>query len=158
MKLSNLFETKNPGYKSGEPYWELDIDNKVYTVHSEDGTEVASYPFQHVWDSSPAKRQAQAKYSELYKVYFQRKKADDEAKADAKPLSSIEKKYYDLSKSVEKYNRLIFPKTPEDNILDKETRDLYMETSMKWMKEMERLASGGTIRKSVIAGTYKPAV
>lgn len=156
MKFTNLIETKNPGYKPGQPYWELNIEDKVYTVHTEDGTEVARFPFQHVWDSSPAKRQAQEKYLKVYDTYYEKKKADDYATAQAKPLSQIEQRYYKLSQAVKNYARYIWPKTPEDNILDKETRDLYLETSTKWLEEMNRLSAGGTIRRSLSDGTYKP--
>lgn len=158
MKLISLIESKNPGYKHGEPYWELDAENKVYTVHQPDGTEVSRYPFQHVWDSSPALRKAKEDYSRLYKEYHQQKKDAEAARAEAKPLSTVEQKYYDLDKSVKKYQKYIWPKVPEDDILDDETRKIYLDTATKWLNEMNRLASGGTIRKSVIDGTYKPPV
>lgn len=157
MKFTSLLENKNPGWKPGEPYWELDINNKVYSVHTEDGIEVERYPFQHVWDSSPAKRRAQEKFKEVYGVYYEKKKATDYATAQAKPLSQVEERYYKLSQAVKNYARYIWPKVPEDNILDKETRDLYLVTSTKWLEEMNRLSGHGIIRKSLIDGTYKPA-
>ena len=141
--------------KADVPRVKLDIDNKVYVVYNSDGTEFSRHEFEHVWNSSPAKRAAEQDLSQLKIEYRRKKKQADDAAAEAKPLSTIEQKYYDLSKSVERYNRFIYPRTPEDNILDKETRDLYIDTSLKWMKEMERLASGGTVRKSLIAGTFK---
>jgi hypothetical protein len=156
MKFEHLVETKNPGYKVGEPYWELDVDNKVYTVHREDGTEVSRHTFQHIWDSSPAKRKAIEDYKVLYAEYSKKKKDADYAIAQAKPLSELEQKYYKLSQSVQNYAKYIWPKTPEDDILDKETRDLYIETSTKWIEAMNRMAEGGTIRRSLIDGTYKP--
>lgn len=158
MKLANLIESKNPNYKPGEPYWELDIDNNVYTVHQPDGTEVARHPFQHVWDSSPALRKAKEDYSRLYTAYYQQKKDADAARAEAKPLSTIEQKYRELDASVKRYQKYIFPKTPEDDILDDETRTIYMDTATKWLEQMNKLASGGTVRRSLINGTYKPPV
>jgi len=92
MKLSNLFETRNPGYRPGQPYWELDAENKVYTVHEPDGTEVARHPFEHIWDSSPAMRKAKADYDKVYEIYYKKKKADEYAEAQAKPLGVSEKK------------------------------------------------------------------
>jgi hypothetical protein len=156
MKFSNLLETKNPGYRPGHPYWELDIENKVYTVHEFDGTEVARHPFQHVWDSSPAKRAAQEDLNKLSKSHYEKKKAKDAADAEAKPLSSLEVSYQELDRKVKNYQKYIFPKTPEDDILDKETRDLYLNTATGWIEKMNYLASGGTIRRSIIDGTYKP--
>jgi hypothetical protein len=157
MKFINLIETKNPGYKPGEPYWELDSENKAYTVHQPDGTEIGRHTFQHSWDSSPAMRAAKEDYKIIYGKYYTQKKAADYATAQAKPLSHIENEYYKLSKSVSKYSKYIWPKTPEDDFLDKETKELYMATSTKWLKDMNRMADGGTIRQSLIDGTYKPA-
>jgi hypothetical protein len=157
MKYTDLLESKNPGWKPGEPYWELDIDNKVYTVNTEDGTEVSRYPFQHVWDSSPARDKAKADYLIVYNEYYKKKKAAAAASAEAKPLSAVEEKYYKLSQSVKNYSKYIWPKTPEDDFLDDETRALYLETSTKWLNEMNRLAASGIIRKSLIAGTYNPS-
>ena len=156
MKVSNLIETKNPGYKPGEPYWELDVENKVYTVHQPDGTEVSRHAFQHIWDSSPAMRAAKEDYKRVYNEYYKKKKDAESAEHEAKPLSALEIKYLKLSQSVKTYQKYIFPKTPEDDILDKETRDLYLTTATKWIEDMNRLASGGTIRKSLINGTYVP--
>lgn len=158
MKYKDLFESKNPGYKPGEPFWQLDIDNKVYTVHHPDGTEVSRHPFQFVWDSSPAKRAAVVDYNQLKTRSYQEKKKRDDDFAESKPLSNVEKKYFDLHKSVEKYQKYIWPKLPEDDILDDETRQLYIQTATKWLDEMNRLAAGGTIRKSIINGTYKPPI
>jgi len=156
MKLSNLLETKNPGYKPGEPYWELDAENKVYTVHQPDGTEVSRYMFQHIWDSSPAMRSAKEDYKKIYSEYYKKKKDADKATAESKPLSSVEMKFLNLSQAVKRYQKYIFPKTPEDDILDKETRDVYLATATKWLENMNYLASNGTIRKSLIDGTYNP--
>jgi hypothetical protein len=156
MRFSNLLETKNPHYKQGEPYWELDVENKVYTVHQPDGTEVSRHPFQHVWDSSPAMRAAKEDYNKLYSVYYEKKKKDDYDVAQAKPLGVSEKRYYELSKAVKNYSRYIWPKTKEDDILDKETRDLYLDTANKWLEEMNRLSASGIIRRSLTDGTYKP--
>ncbi len=149
-------ETRNPGYRPGQPYWELDLENKVYTVHTPDGTEVARHPFEHVWDSSPAKRAAQEDFKKLSKENYEKKKAQDAAKAEAKPLSNLEQMYLELDGKVKRYQKYIFPKTPEDDILDKETRDLYLDTATKWIEQMNKYASGGTVRRSVIDGTYKP--
>jgi hypothetical protein len=156
MNFSQLLETKNPHYKPGEPYWELDVENKVYTVHQPDGTEVARHPFQHVWDSSPAMRAAKEDYSKVYDVYYKKKKAQDAAEAEAKPLSRLEQMYLELAGKVKRYQKYIFPKTPEDDILDKETRDLYLDTASKWIQKMNMYAEGGTIRRSIVDGTYKP--
>lgn len=156
MKLFNLLETKNPGYKNGEPYWELDVENKVYTVHQPDGSEVARHPFQHIWDSSPAMRKAKDDYNRIYTEYYKKKKAADYEKAQSKPLSQLEDRYYKLSQSVENYRKYVYPKRPEDDILDKETQDVYLTTMTKWLEEMNRYAANGTIRQSLINGTYKP--
>jgi hypothetical protein len=156
MKLTDIYESKNPHYKPGEPYWELDVENKVYTVHQPDGTEVSRHTFQHVWDSSPAMRKAKEDYNKLYKVYYEKKKADDYTAAQSKPLSNLEEKYYKLSTAVKNYAKYIWPKTPEDDFLDKETRDLYLETANKWLEEMNRYSANGTVRASLINGTYKP--
>lgn len=154
MKAHSLLEQRNPRYRPGEPYWELDIDNKVYNVHSEDGAIVASFPFEHVWDSSPAKRSAQAEYNRVFTEYRDKKlKADNEI-SQRKPLSPVEIMYQDLSVKVEKYRALIWPKDGSVSILDKETRDIYMDQATKWLERMNRLASHGTVRKSLIDGTY----
>ena len=158
MKYINIIaeNSKNPGYKQGEPYWELDPENKVYTVHLPDGKEVSRHPFQHVWDSSPAMRKAKEDYRGVYDEYYKKKKADDYAIAQAKPLGELEQRYYKLSLAVKNYSRYIWPKTPEDDFIDKETRDLYLKTANKWLEEMNRLSASGIIRKSLIDGTYKP--
>jgi hypothetical protein len=155
MKYSDLLENVS---KPGEPSWKLDIDNKVYIVYDEAGKEVNRHQFQHVWDSSPARNAAQKDVTDM-KVALRKAKSEQDAKdAEAKPLSRLEQEYRDLERSVTKYNKYIYPKTPEDDILDDETRDLYMQQSIKWMEKMQKYANGGTIRKSLINGTYKPPV
>ena len=62
MKYTDLLETISI---PGQPLSKLDIDNKVYIVYDENGNELRRYPFQHVWDSSPAKRAADKNVSEL---------------------------------------------------------------------------------------------
>lgn len=155
MNILQILESKNPGYKPGEPYWDFDSENKVYTVHLSDGTEVGRYPFQHVWDSSPAMRRAKEHYSKVFSEYRNKKEEENRLAAERKPLSPVEQKYFQLSQSVSKYQRYIYPKTPGDDILDKETRDLYIEKATEWLNQMNRLASGGSIRRSLIDGTYK---
>lgn len=145
-----IFEVQN------RPETKLDIDNKVYIVYDENGKEYSRHTFQHVWDSSPAKRAAEKDANDLRAKQRRREAEQYAISAEAKPLSKVEDRYYNLDQSVKKYQKYIFPKTPEDDILDKETRELYLNTATDWMNEMNRLASGGTIRKSLINGTYKP--
>lgn len=139
---------------SKKPHWKLDIDNKVYIVFDENGKEYSRHAFQHVWDSSPAKRAAQKDTNELIDIIRKKEREENEIKAEAKPLSALEQLYQKLDNSVKKYQKYIFPKTPEDDILDKETRDLYLQKATEWLEQMNRIAAGGTIRRSLINGTY----
>lgn len=145
-----IFEVQN------RPEAKLDIDNKVYIVYDENGKEYSRHTFQHVWDSSPAKRAAEKDANELKVQQRRRQSEKDAIAAEAKPLSRLEQEYYDLDKSVARYNKYIYPKTPEDDIIDNETREVYMQQSIQWMNKMQRYADNGTIRKSLINGTYKP--
>ena len=141
---------------AAQPESKLDIDNKVYIVYDENGNEYSRYTFQHVWNSSPA-RDAAAKDVRDLKIHLRAARNDQLAKAaEAKPLSTLEQEYYNLDKSVARYNKYIYPKTQEDDILDSETRDLYINQSIQWMEKMHRYASSGAIRKSLVNGTYKP--
>ncbi len=145
-----IFEVQN------RPEVRLDIDNKVYIVYDENGKEYSRHEFQHVWDSSPAKRAAESDAREL-KIKFGKDRAEKTKQdAEAKPLSNLEQMYLELDGKVKHYQKYIFPKTPEDDILDKETRDIYLDTANKWLEKMNRFAAAGTIRKSLINGTYKP--
>lgn len=157
MKLLNLLEQRNTGYRPGQPYWEHLPDEKSYVVYDETGKELSRHTYQHVWDSSPAMRAANADLKPLIHKQYSAKKAADAAAAEAKPLSDLEKRYQELSRKVDRYNRYIYPKTAEDDILDKETRDIYIRQSTEWLNLMNRYANGGTIRKSLIDGTYKTA-
>lgn len=138
------------------PEAKLDIDNKVYIVYDENGKEYSRHKFEHVWDSSPAKRAAEQDARELKVAQGKRKAEQDAIAAEAKPLSNLENEYLKLDKSVKNYQKYIFPKTPEDDILDDETRALYLDTATKWLEKMNKFASNGTIRRSLINGTYKP--
>jgi len=153
MKFIDILSENNT--PKGVPYSALDIDNKVYIVYDSDGKEFSRHEFQHVWDSSPAKRAAQKDVNALKFELQKKDKEDAEAKQEAKPLSVIEQKYLELDRKYNRYLKYIYPKTPEDNILDKETRDLYLETAIKWLEEMNSLVSSGAIRRSLINGTYK---
>jgi hypothetical protein len=152
MKYVEIISENKPTSKG--PHWQLDIDNKVYIVFDENGKEYSRHTFQHVWDSSPAKRAAQKDTNELLAIIRKREKEESEARAEAKPLSSLEQMYQKLDNSVKKYQRYIYPEIPEDDILDKETRDLYIKKATEWLEQMNKIAAGGTIRQSLINGTY----
>lgn len=149
MKITEIYESKNPGYKPGEPYWELDSVNKVYTVHQQDGTEVSRYPYEHVWDSSPAMRKAKEDYKKVYSEYYAKKKDAATATAEAKPLSSIEKEYIDLSRKIRQYMNTY-------SMVDDETKAVYDDQMKKWSARLDQLSDPRIIRNSVIMGTYKP--
>lgn len=148
MKLSNLFETRNPGYKAGEPYWQLDAENRIYTVHLPDNTEVARFEFQYIWDSSPALRQAKEAYKKIYSEYYNKKKADADAVAQHKPLSQLEQEYLDKSRKLRQYINSY-------KMVDDETRAVYDDHMKKWSARLDQLSASGIIRKSVIMGTYQ---
>lgn len=138
------------------PESKLDLDNKVYIVYDENGKEYSRHEFQHVWDSSPAKRAAEKDVNILRTEQRKRQSEQDAIAAEAKPLSTVEQMYLELDRKYNRYLKYIYPKTPEDDILDAETRELYLDTATEWLNKMNNLASGGTIRKSIIDGTYKP--
>lgn len=145
-----IFEIQN------RPQSKLDLENKVYIVYDEGGKEYSRHTFQHVWDSSPAKRAAEKDANDLKIAQRKKQSKKDAILAELKPLSSLEQMYIELDRKQKHYLKYIYPKTPEDNILDQETRELYIKTATAWLEKMNRLSSGGTIRKSVIDGTYKP--
>ena len=149
----NVNENRNPGWREGQPGWQQKPEEKAYIVFDTDGNEVARFEYQHVWDSSPAMNKAVAKYRELMADYRAQEKAKEDARIEAKPLSEVEKRYIELDKSIKRYNKYIYPQTPEDDILDQETRELYMKTTIKWYEQLEKYAP--VVRKSIINGTYK---
>ena len=158
MKFSEiLFEGKpRSNGRAGDAYWELEVDDKAYVVYDENGKEVGRHAFPAIWDSSGARNAAQKDVNAMNVALRAAHKDMIAKQAEAKPLSQIEQMYYDLDQKVKHYQKYIFPKTPEDDILDKETRDLYLDTANKWLEKMIKLGTSPGIRKSVINGTYKP--
>jgi len=145
-----LFEIEN------WPESKLDIDNKVYIVYDETGKEISRHAFQHVWDSSPAKRAAEAEVRELrIKLGAARREKDKQA-AEAKPLSDLEKEYIEINRKWQRYFDAMYSKDTSKRVngLDDESVQVYNDQMDKWMKRMEQL--GRSVRKSVINGTYKP--
>jgi hypothetical protein len=159
MKLTEILNEDKPRSqgREGDPYWELDLDNKVYVVYDSTGTEVAQHTFPAVWDSSKARNAAQKDVNDMKSALRKKQSEDDAVKAEAKPLSPNEERYLDLARKVKKYTDLIYPPDKSPSILDTETKDLYLNQATEWIEKMNRLGDPRIIRKSVLNGTYKPA-
>jgi len=143
---------------ASQPVSKLDIDNKVYIVYDENGKEYSKYPFQHVWDSSPARDAAQKDVVKLKNTLYKERQEKMLATAEAKPLSNLEKEYIDLDNKVKKYFLILYPKDKSKSILDDETKELYVASIDKWQDRLQKIADAGVIRQSVLMGTYKSLV
>ena len=107
-----------------------------------------------MWNSSPARDAAQKDVNEL-RVSHSNRNAEQAAKdAEAKPLSATEKDYLETQAKWQRYYDTVFPKDKSKDFLDDETKQLYIDQMDAWMKKLHRM--GEVVRKSVIAGTYKP--
>lgn len=138
------------------PEVKLGIDNKVYIVYDENSKEISRHAFQHVWDSSPAKHAAEAEVRELRIKLRTDRDARSKQAAEAKPLSDLEKEYIEIQCKWQRYFDAMYSRDPNKKLsnLDDETRQVYTDQIDKWGKRMDQLAR--VVRKSVIAGTYKP--
>ena len=152
MRLMEITKIGRPA----RPESKLDIDNKVYIVYDETGNEFSRHPFKDVWNSSPARDAAQSDVNVLRANHSKRNAEKAAMDAEAKPLSAVEKDYLETLTKWQRYYNFVFPKDKSDDILDDETKQVYVDQMDIWMKKLERL--GVAVRNSVIAGTYKPPV
>jgi hypothetical protein len=140
---------------SGQPEVKLDIDNNVYIVYDETGKEFSRHTFQHVWDSSPAKRAAESDVRDL-KIKLRSARAEQSVKAiEAKPLTKFEEEYLEIQAKWQRYYNILFPRDKSSSSLDDETKQIYTDQMDKWMSRLEQLNQ--VVRKSVIDRTYKPS-
>lgn len=151
MKLTEIAKTG----AAPRPESKLDIDNKVYIVYDENGREFSRHAFKDVWNSSPARDAAQKDVNELRVSHSKRNKEQVARDAEAKPLSASEKDYMDTLAKWQRYYNVVFPKDKSKEFLDDETKQVYIEQMDAWMRKLERL--GEVVRKSIIAGTYRPS-
>lgn len=140
----------------GRPEAKLDLENKVYIVYDENGKEYSRHEFQHVWDSSPAKRAA----GQDVKILYDRAAEDKRKIAANAPLNGYEKEYIKLDTENKNYYQLLFPvKGAGHN--PNFSKDQIQRIEQEMEKNHERMMSLqnpslNRIRSSVILGTYKP--